>query len=92
MTRRSRHLHQRFARNDRGSIVIIAGMAFPLLVGAMALGTEAGFWHLSQRRLQQTADLVAYAAVVQLRSGRTGSQIPALSGQIEKAYKPGEDQ
>ena len=82
MTRRSLHLHQRFARNDRGSIVIIAGMAFPLLVGAMALGTEAGFWHLSQRRLQQTADLVAYAAVVQLRSGRTGSQMVSAAQDI----------
>lgn len=77
-----RSLRRRFTRETRGSIVIIAGMAFPLLVGAMALGTEAGFWYLSQRKLQQTADLVAYAAVVQLRSGRVGTQMVAAAQDI----------
>jgi hypothetical protein len=75
-------MRQRFTRDTRGSIVIIAGMAFPLLVGAMALGTEAGFWYLSQRKLQQTADLVAYAAVVQLRSGRSGTQMVTVAQDI----------
>lgn len=82
MIRKFRSLRQRFSRDTRGSIVIIAGMAFPLLVGAMALGTEAGFWYLSQRKLQQTADLVAYSAVVQLRSGRTGSLMVAVAQDI----------
>lgn len=82
MTKKLRPLLRRFARDTRGSIVIIAGMAFPLLVGAMALGTEAGFWYLSQRKLQQTADLVAYAAVVQLRSGRAGTQMVAAAQDI----------
>ncbi len=82
MTKKLRPLLRRFARDTRGSIVIIAGMAFPLLVGAMALGTEAGFWDLSQRKLQQTADLVAYAAVVQLRSGRAGTQMVAAAQDI----------
>lgn len=82
MTNKLRSLLRSFARDTRGSIVIIAGMAFPLLVGAMALGTEAGFWYLSQRKLQQTADLVAYAAVVQLRSGRAGTQMVAAAQDI----------
>lgn len=82
MKSKLRSFCQHFARDTRGSIVIIAGIAFPLLVGAMALGTEAGFWYLSQRKLQQTADLVAFAGVVQLRSGRTGTQMQTAAQDI----------
>ncbi len=73
---------QGFATDIRGSIAIMAAMVFPILVGGMALGTEAGFWYLSQRRLQQTADLVAIAAVVQLRSGRTGGPMQEVARDI----------
>jgi Flp pilus assembly protein TadG len=72
----------KFIQDTRGSIAIIAGMVFPILVGVMALGTEAGFWYLSQRKLQQTADLVAYSAVVQLRSGRSKTQMLAVAQDI----------
>lgn len=88
-----RPFRQSFAHDIRGSIIIIAGMVFPLLVGAMALGTEAGFWYLSQRKLQQTADLVAFAGVVQLRSGRKGSQLQAVALDIAErnGLQPGND-
>lgn len=58
-----------FFRDETAATAIIVAVTFPLLVGGMALGTEAGYWYLSQRKLQQTADLAAYSAAVQLRSG-----------------------
>lgn len=60
----------RFRYAKSGSVAIITALVFPILVGGMALGTEASYWYLSQRKLQQTGDFAAYAAAVQLRSGR----------------------
>ena len=59
-----------FANDTSGAVAIMAALAFPVLIGGMALGAEASFWYLTQRKLQQAADLAAYAAAVQLRSGR----------------------
>ncbi len=60
----------RFLADRRGGIAVMTGILLPALVGGMALGAEASYWFLSQRKLQQAADLAAYAAAVELRSGR----------------------
>ena len=64
-----------YIRDHAAGVAIIAGVALPVLVGGMALGTEAGYWYLSQRKLQQASDLAAYAAASQLRSGRAEARM-----------------
>lgn len=81
----------RFRRDQRGAVAIVTGIAFPLLVGGMALGTEAGFWYLSQRKMQQGADLLAYTAAVQLRSGRGEAEAAAAAGRIAEENDIRED-
>lgn len=66
---------QRLARDSSGAVAIMAALAFPALIGGMALGTEVGLWYLNQRKLQQAADIAAYAAAVQLRAGRTQQEM-----------------
>ncbi len=60
----------RFRQDGSGSVAVITALVFPILIGGMALGAEASFWYLSQRKLQQIGDLAVYAAAVQKRSGR----------------------
>ena len=84
---------QRFAGDTNGAVAVMAAIVFPVLVGGMALGAEAGYWYLSQRKLQQASDLAAYAAAVQLRSGRDNADMVAAAGDIAEAsdFRTGED-
>ncbi len=68
-----------YACDRRGAVAILAAITLPVLVGGMALGTEASYWYLSQRKLQQASDLAAYAAAGQLRSGRDESKMEAAA-------------
>ena len=58
-----------FAAGERGAAAIVLAVAFPVMIGGMALGAEVGYWFMGQRELQQAADLAAHAAGVKLREG-----------------------
>ncbi len=83
----------RFADDTNGAVAVMAAIAFPVLIGGMALGAEASYWYLSQRKLQQASDLAAYAAAVQLRSGRDIAEMSAAASDIAVAsdVRAGED-
>ena len=82
-----------YSQNRRGAVAILAAITLPVLVGGMALGTEASFWYLSQRKLQQASDLAAYAAATQLRSGRDEATMEAAASLIAErsGARSGED-
>lgn len=76
-----------FCSNDSGAIAVIAAIAFPVLIGAMGLGTDAGYWYLSQRKIQHAADVSAHAAAIRKRAGDTASGIEAAA--LDVASKSG---
>jgi hypothetical protein len=78
-----------FLHNKSGNIAIIAAILLPVLVGFIGLGTEVGYWHLTQRKLQQSADISAYSAGVRMRSGDSKSDYDAIAQEI--AIKSGYD-
>lgn len=93
LRRRCRRALRRFGGDTRGAVAVMGALLFPVLVGGMALGTEAGYWYLSQRKLQQASDLAAYAAAVQLRSGRGETDMSAAAADVAQAsgFRAGED-
>jgi Flp pilus assembly protein TadG len=62
MCARISELLWRFRRDEAGSYIFIATLAFPVLVGVVALGTEAGGWMFDHRAEQAAADSGAYSA------------------------------
>jgi Flp pilus assembly protein TadG len=64
----------RLGRHDSGTVVVIAGIIFPVVVGGMGLGTEAGYWYFTQRKVQHAADVSAYAAAVRMSQGDNSSE------------------
>ncbi len=82
-----------FIQDRRGTVAIMASITLPVLVGGMALGTEASYWYLSQRKLQQASDLAAYAAATQLRSGRASDKMESAANVIanRSGAREGED-
>lgn len=84
-----RRAWRRFAGARRGNIAIIAALAAPAFVGALGLGVETGLWYYQQSRLQQAADLAAYAGASEKTLGSTDSLI--RSAAIAEAARNGWD-
>ena len=59
----------RFRRDDSGGTLIMAAIMFPVMVGAMALGTEASYRYHQQRKIQHAADTAAHGAAVRKAFG-----------------------
>lgn len=55
----------RFKSAQDGAISIIFAILLPIVVGFIALATDAGVWYIDQRNLQSTADVSALTAVRQ---------------------------
>lgn len=62
---------RRGLESHAGSVAIIAGLMFPVVIGGIGLGAETGYWYLSHRKLQHVADVSAHAAALRKRAGDT---------------------
>lgn len=56
------HRFRQFCRDQSGSYLIIGALSTPFLIGAAALGTEAGYWMHQQQKMQDAADSAVMAA------------------------------
>ncbi len=56
-------------KNREGATAVIFALSAPVMVGFLGLGAEAGYWYFSYQNLQSAADLGAYTAAMELRSG-----------------------
>lgn len=65
----------RFAKDKGGASAIIFALSLPVFVGFVGLGTEAGLWYLTERRVQSAADMAAYTGALEYRSGAIFSTI-----------------
>jgi Flp pilus assembly protein TadG len=65
--------------NEEGAVAVIAALIFPVLVGAMGLGAETGYWYLKQRKLQHAADVSVHAAAVRHRAGDGQASLEAAA-------------
>lgn len=54
-------------RDDRrGSVSMMAGLAFPIVVGIAGLAVETSFWNNEKNKTQTAADFAAHAAAIEL--------------------------
>src|SRR5947207_8496817 len=77
------HLLRQFARDKSGSYMVMAAVAMPVLIGAAALGTEAGYWMHQQQKMQDAADSAAFATATYYGpnpNGGLSSQANAVAG------------
>ncbi len=68
-----------------GGVAIMAALLMPVLVLGLGLGAETGFQYMTQRNLQNAADLAAHAGGVRLRAGDTKAAIDAAALHIATA-------
>ena len=73
---------RKFKSSTSGSVAAIVAIASPVLIGAMGLGGEAGYWYLTQRKVQNAADVAAHATAVQLNDGAVLADLQTLAEYI----------
>lgn len=72
----------RYGRDTRGSVILLAAILFPVVIGGLGLWVETGYWYHMQRRVQHIADVSAHAAGVRIRAGDTKAQATAAARYI----------
>lgn len=77
--RRLRGSLRDFRRNTTGGVAAVVTIVSPVLIGAMGLGGEAGYWYLTQREVQNAADVAAHATAQQLSAGATQAELQTLA-------------
>ena len=68
-----------FPGDRSGSVAILLALLMPVIIGGIGLGAEAGYWYFNQRKVQNSADVAAYAGAVELRNGKNKSVIDAAA-------------
>jgi hypothetical protein len=66
-------------RDNSGSVAITAAVAFPVLIGGIALGAEVGYWYVTDRKLQHAADIAAYSAAIRLSQKDADDKLEAVA-------------
>jgi Flp pilus assembly protein TadG len=51
-----------FHKDESGSVLVVVAFTLPLLIGAMGLAAEVGYWRVLHRGMQNAADSAAIAA------------------------------
>ncbi len=82
-------LSRAFVSNQKGTIAIVTGLVMPIVIGGFGLGAEASYWYFTERKLQNSADVAAYAAAAQLRISRDQSDLDsvALAAAVSTGYR-----
>ena len=65
----------RLRRETSGQIAMMTVIILPILVGFAGLAIDIGFWYKMSRDLQTAADTAAIAAVTELASGGSASDV-----------------
>jgi len=79
--------------DERGNMLVISGVALPLLVGAAGLATDTIQWAVWKRELQRAADSAAIAGVYDRvqAAGATTNTENAISRDLDLNYHVGFD-
>lgn len=80
-----------YLENVYGGAAIVMALMTPIIIGGLAFGAEVGYWELTKRRTQNAADVAAFAAGTQVRSGKSGSDLDtaALDVAEESGFESG---
>jgi hypothetical protein len=79
----------RFMRDQSGAYAVMFGLAAPIVIGALALGSETGLWYSTQARIQGAADSAAISAAIGVVAGDTNWTLEADATAASNGYLNG---
>lgn len=71
-----------------GAAAVFMAVTLPVFVGGLGMGAEVGYWYFGQRKVQNSADVAAYAGGVTLRAGddETAIEEAAAAAAVKTGY------
>jgi Flp pilus assembly protein TadG len=78
-------LLKKLRRNERGNVLILAGMSMPLIIGSAGLAVDTVQWALLKRQLQRAADSAALAGVYAAVQGASQTAAQAVDYELNIA-------
>ena len=75
-------LQRQFRRCTSGSVAALFAIVSPVLVGAMGLGAETGYWYIQKRNVQNAADVGAHGAAIRKISGDDAAGYSAMADYV----------
>ena len=81
---------RKYFQSDAGSVILIAALLFPLIIGFAGVGVDISNWLMERRHLQTSADAAALAGAWEIANGGTTSsaQAAALKEATNNGYDP----
>lgn len=76
---------QRFARTDRGSVVIMFALSLTVILGMMALAIDVGQLRLAKQKLQMAADAAALAGALEISMCGGTARCSAMTAAAQNA-------
>ena len=74
-------------RDDRGVVAVFTVLMLPVLIGALALAVDIGFWYVTNRSAQNAADAAAIAGAHEILNDNAGRvETAALSGALANGF------
>ena len=64
-------------RDDRGVVAVFTVLMLPILIGALALAVDIGFWYVTKRNVQNAADAAAIAGAHEILNNNAGRVVTA---------------
>ena len=75
-------LQRQFRRCTSGGVAALFAIVSPVLVGAMGLGAETGYWYMQKRNVQNAADVGAHGAAIRKISGDDAAGYSAMADYV----------
>jgi putative Flp pilus-assembly TadE/G-like protein len=81
-------IFRKITSDQRGTIATFTALLMPIVIGGLGLGAEASFWYFTQRKLQNSADVAAFAGAAQLRTNKSQQLVEdaALAAAVKTGY------
>lgn len=71
-----------FFRDECGAVVILVGLAAPVLIGTLGAAADASYWYMQKRSMQNAADSAAIAAATNGTPSGYAGEAQAVAAQL----------
>lgn len=74
----------RYKEDERGGVLILAAITFPIVIGVAALAVELGGGYLTRVQNQRVADLASYSAAVAYSRSQSQTEMDSIARNVAR--------
>lgn len=82
--RRMHRRIRRYGKDERGGVLILAAITFPIVIGVAALAVELGGGYLTRVQNQRVADLASYSAALAYSRSQSQTEMDGIARNVAR--------